>query len=328
VFAPNVVERRSDQLFPINLVFLQIMEMELTERLQHQMFMLNLMGMGNPLPSLPSRQTLIEEMTRWYDQMDAMKKTNPFSLHNSYRTLLPGRTRTCPLNAKNAITIDHLLRSVNTPVDGKFFFCRTITPPGKMTSVMCCVEDKNGAATRIAFYGLTTASRNSELNSILPIGTFLAVLNPYMKIAMDGNLIVRVENRAGLQFLDPPTVISLLGGTKWGGEIPSQFLNRYRRNPMASALQAHVKDHTEDLALGKSGEALKRKGNEHFVAKRFYEAIECYTSALKLGNNDNDSVLLCNRAAAYNNTAHFHLALQDTNIVLKSDPTNVKAIFR
>jgi len=71
----------------------------------------------------------------------------------------------------------------------------------------------------------------------------------------------------------------------------------------------------------------KNFGNKQFVLKRYSSALKCYTQALKLCNNE-DVDLLTNRAAAYLNLEHFQQALNDTNLVLKSQPNHAKAIFR
>jgi len=101
------------------------------------------------------------------------------------------------LSPANQLNISQLLKVAdNGPVrGGKFFLCRTLILPIKMTSVMTIVDDPEGIhALRLALYNCT--------ENTIPVGTILAIKNPWLKPCLDGGLIVRVENKNDIIELD------------------------------------------------------------------------------------------------------------------------------
>ena len=73
-------------------------------------------------------------------------------------------------------------------------------------------------------------------------------------------------------------------------------------------------------------EALKSKGNEHFVKKEFQLAVEFYTKALQI-NNEN-AILYTNRSAAYLELGQYSLAFEDSERAIQLNPKFTKSYFR
>lgn len=73
-------------------------------------------------------------------------------------------------------------------------------------------------------------------------------------------------------------------------------------------------------------EALKNKGNDLFKAKKFKEAIEYYTKAIKV--KEDEAILYSNRAICYLNLNKYFDAKEDCDLAIKIDPTLIKAHYR
>jgi len=79
-----------------------------------------------------------------------------------------------------------------------------------------------------------------------------------------------------------------------------------------------------------TGAALARaEGNDLFKNGKYEEAAACYTRALA-GTTDarERSILLSNRAACWSQYQNWNRMLEDCNLALQEDPTNVKALLR
>ncbi len=70
----------------------------------------------------------------------------------------------------------------------------------------------------------------------------------------------------------------------------------------------------------------KEKGNKSFKDKNFDEAIENFTAAIKL--KDNDATFYCNRSIAYGSLGKWNLSLNDSQMAIKLDNKYVKAYCR
>lgn len=100
----------------------------------------------------------------------------------------------------------------------------------------------------------------------------------------------------------------------WNGQIP----NEYQRKELLAA----------DASI--SGSKWKVVGNEHFVSKRYNDAITAYTNGIeKETSTGKDRLdLLANRSAAYLGLSKYSLALTDAESVLDIDKTHMKCLFR
>lgn len=222
------------------------------------------------------------------------------------------------LTPENCISIADLKLSIDRPIHGKYFLCRTIMPPHKMTSIMTVVDDPDGTlAVRLALYNFTHATQNLE--KVLPIGIILAIKSPWFKSTADGGLTVRVDNPGDVVMMTDKEMSKLHPNLCWKGEIPQEYLSR---------AITYTKAKPEDKIPETDHKFLEFKnlGNTSFVEKQYVDAIRYYSQALDIDGEDLD--ILANRAAAFNNLRCYRKAMEDLTLVLKLDSTHVKGIYR
>eukprot|EP00064_Thunnus_orientalis_P003237 superscaffoldBa00000256_g3246 len=101
-----------------------------------------------------------------------------------------------------------------------------------------------------------------------------------------------------------------------------------RQYPELACIQAIV--HDEDRPPEEQAQSLKDEGNSFFKDKNYEKAILAYTAGLKkkCGNQDLDTVLLTNRAAAHFYLGNMRSALNDAVAAKKIKPDHVKALIR
>jgi len=71
------------------------------------------------------------------------------------------------------------------------------------------------------------------------------------------------------------------------------------------------------------GEAIKEKGNKHFLQKKYNDAIHCYNQALK--QNGEKAIYYVNRALCYIKLKQWDKVYQDVRHCLDLDPNYIKA---
>ncbi|XP_077463159.1 tetratricopeptide repeat protein 4 [Stigmatopora argus] len=95
---------------------------------------------------------------------------------------------------------------------------------------------------------------------------------------------------------------------------------------------AHIQAilHDEDRTPAEKAQSLKNEGNEYFKEKKYQKAIVAYTAALKnkFDDQDLDTVLLTNRAAAHFHLGNMRSALIDSANARKLKPQHLKALIR
>ncbi|XP_041647409.1 tetratricopeptide repeat protein 4 [Cheilinus undulatus] len=98
--------------------------------------------------------------------------------------------------------------------------------------------------------------------------------------------------------------------------------------PELACLQAII--HDEDRTPEEQAKALKDEGNSFFKEKSYEKAILCYTVALKkkCGDQELDTVLLTNRAAAHFHLGNMRSAFNDAVSAKKIKPDHLKALIR
>lgn len=107
---------------------------------------------------------------------------------------------TIPLHKKNCVALNDLLKSIDKPIAGKFLLCRTICPPAKIVALFTIVDDPDGIlGVQIALYNFVHNAHHqqpADVYQYLPVGTILAIMNPWFKKTADGGLTVRCDNPA------------------------------------------------------------------------------------------------------------------------------------
>lgn len=86
-----------------------------------------------------------------------------------------------------------------------FLVCKNVLKPVMMMSVMTVIEDMHGWKERLALYNFAPQQKAhaADASSILPVETFLAIKEPYLKISRDGLPMIRVDDANDIIFLSP-----------------------------------------------------------------------------------------------------------------------------
>ncbi|KAG7270605.1 hypothetical protein CRUP_011521 [Coryphaenoides rupestris] len=101
-----------------------------------------------------------------------------------------------------------------------------------------------------------------------------------------------------------------------------------KTHPQLACLQALI--HDEDRTPEEKATSLKNEGNAYFQEKNYKRAVLAYTAGLeaKCDNQDIDTILLTNRAAAEYYLGNMRSALNDLCAALKIKPDHLKALIR
>ncbi|XP_040896781.1 tetratricopeptide repeat protein 4 [Toxotes jaculatrix] len=101
-----------------------------------------------------------------------------------------------------------------------------------------------------------------------------------------------------------------------------------KKYPELACLQAII--HDEDRPPEEQAKSLKDEGNAFFKEKNYQKAILSYTAGLKKKCDDQDlnTVLLTNRAAAHFHLGNMRSALNDAAAAKKIKPDHLKALIR
>ena len=171
------------------------------------------------------------------------------------------------------------------------------------------VEDPEGDVQLLCLYNIPSMLNAglAEVDAIFPVGTILAIREPYLKNSLQSNNShVRVDSPSDVVFLYP--------GDRIIEHIPWKFGRHIPGAPV--------------FPLTVSG--WKEFGNEHFKASRWLAAAIAYTRGLTI--DPAAALLWANRAAAYLKLQYYGAALCDAVKVLEflDIPSGVrrKALFR
>lgn len=149
------------------------------------------------LKQYTNKEFLIEIHKRNIESLE-----NYVAKRNCQQTVTPDITSlaTVPLDANNRIELKDLIKSPNEPIIGKYLLCRTICPPCKMTALFTIVDDPDGQlGARISLYNFVPDSsiqHSKDVYQDLPVGTVLAIMNPWLKRTAEGSFDVRCDNSA------------------------------------------------------------------------------------------------------------------------------------
>ncbi|XP_042372985.1 tetratricopeptide repeat protein 4 [Plectropomus leopardus] len=101
-----------------------------------------------------------------------------------------------------------------------------------------------------------------------------------------------------------------------------------KKHPELACLQAII--HDEDRTPEEIAQSLKDEGNDFFKEKKYEKAVLCYTVGLqkKCGDQDLNTILLTNRAAAHFHLGNMRSALNDAAAAKKMKPDHLKALIR
>lgn len=106
---------------------------------------------------------------------------------------------------------------------------------------------------------------------------------------------------------------------------PEEFDSK--THPDLACLQSII--HNDDRPPEEQASGLKDEGNEYFKEKNYKKAITSYTEGLKkCGDQEINTVLLTNRAAAHFHLGNMRSALNDAAAAKKIKPDHLKALIR
>ncbi|CAG8464009.1 8454_t:CDS:2 [Ambispora gerdemannii] len=264
-----------------------------------------------------TKQELIVQHEKWIQCLEE-HKTHVYTYYSPFNHdfIEQNRTnRTVQLHPKNRISISDL--EINTFHENKFLLCRVITKCAKSTALSTVIEDPEGDAERISLYnwfpkttipisGLTLTV--DQVSQLLPIGTIIAVQNPYYKIGEDGFSLIRTDYPDQINIVN--STDSLLNGIKWKPDKEEAAKNNDKSS-------TNKKMTADDYRL---------HGNKYFAMNDFVSAIKTYSLGIELDLRN--VTLYANRAEAHLRSRQFVKALKDTEMALKLDPKHLKASIR
>lgn len=127
--------------------------------------------------------------------VDPSQYTYGFSVFRSVTCDIKSSPHTS-LSSNNRVDIKTIMNSINQPMTGKFLLCRSICPAFKMVAVGTVVDDPDGElCVRLSLYNfINDLSSRSTLETHLPVGTVLAIKNPWFKTTADHGFTVRCDN--------------------------------------------------------------------------------------------------------------------------------------
>lgn len=164
----------------------------------------------------------------------------------------------------------------------------------RLVAVELSIEDTNGDVLLLAIYnmpGLLQASLEA-LDAYFPIGTILAIREPWMKVAgadlTSNNSMIRVDSPSDVVIIHPPH--SLLSGITWRTKLPVS------------------------LSISRTADQWKTLGNTYYKKDLLVQATIAWSRGLK--EDPSFHVLHLNRAQAYIRLQWFSAALADALHVL------------
>ncbi|CAB4381417.1 unnamed protein product [Rhizophagus irregularis] len=289
----------------------------------------------NSMKKRKSRQVLIAEYEEWLNKIERMRSekfqhfitTNKFGYRQNFQ-------HSINLELNNRMSIESLeIDKVHT---GKFLLCQVINRCVKMNPLFTLIEDPEGNVDRIALYNWVEQSAIPvkdrkkvlsihEASKFLPIGTKLAIKNPYYQLIPSFDVIISPDGPSLNTHFDPvirsdnPNEVividhdnELLNNIKWFNNLKMK----------EKKINVMVADDKQIL----SADDFRQSGNKYFISNDFAAAVDEYTSGIKL--EPHNVTLLANRAEAYLRLNQFGKTLNDVEIALKHEPGHLKAAFR
>ncbi|CAB4389822.1 unnamed protein product [Rhizophagus irregularis] len=245
-----------------------------------------------------SRERLIEE----HKKLDYFGDKNKYLVHTA---------RSQP---NLSLNLQHRISIANLQIDHKstenFLLCRVITKFINISALLALVEDPDGNVERLALYNWTNIPKNkveqmacrSIDQTFLPVGTKLVIKNLSYKVAADKNTIINSNNPDDVIIIDHHND-KLFGDLIWTSDL---------------LVKKEIK--------GKTVDEFRCRGNDYFASKNYTAAIDEYSNGIKL--KPQNGTLFANRAEAYLRLFQFRNALNDAEVVLKYEPSHLKAAYR
>lgn len=234
-----------------------------------------------------------------------------FRIHTSFREpSLPS----VPLQGLAPITLAQM--ELGKTHRGRVLFGTLCSDAFIMTAVSTCLEDETGKVVKLGIYNAAPSGSSSfaDVQKLFPKGIKVAVKEPYLKRALDGRLLVRIDNPANFEKLctsDASTHYEVTdrlrteGNRRFGERDWRRAIQCYTES-IAAAAQALSS--STDECRKKKDKSSKRSG-----ADRHYQGIVLAYS---------------NRAEAWLKLHMYDKALADCDGALGIDAEHVKSLYR
>ena len=192
-----------------------------------------------------------------------------------------------------------------------YILCRVISTPWKShgTQVHMVVEDVRGEACKVSLhYFLSPALPMGEASLAVTYGDKFLIVEPYCKVAEDGEKTIRCDNPSHFVLLDEDD--DFLDGVTWAmGEVSPE----------------HARVVKESASTARLAEEAKR----HYKAKQYRQAAQTYRAAILVCSSDSDRFALLNNCSeCMLRLGHYRLALRDAKRACVLNPQSAKALER
>jgi tetratricopeptide (TPR) repeat protein len=206
-----------------------------------------------------------------------------------------------PLDTLRPTTMKEVAKRVNYIHNDRVLFLKTMYQAYTRVGTMVLVEDDSGDCLPFSLYNFVQT--NQDIDELLPMGTKLALLAPYMKNMQDDRknpLMLRCDN--------------------------PQCIVRYDTESAWEAAKAGKPAPAEDM----NPAALKQLGNDAFRRKKYELAVRFYSRALSCGSIGLEDKIAClsNRAQGSLKMKRWEQAASDAQNALSLDSSHVKAKYR
>ena len=208
-------------------------------------------------------------------------------------------------------TIQEVAQKVNHIHKNHVMFVKTIHAPLRLVGTVLLVEDEKRDCIMLSLYNYV--AHDEDPKDVFPVGTHLALLDPYMKNSQDDrskNLILRCDN--------PQCVIVYDENLK--DEVTMWW---------KSIICTHDKGTYTKKSIDNPS-VFRRRGNEEFAKSNFTSASAFYSKALATNCIDSEEKVAClsNRAEVRLRQQRWEDALEDAQNALIIQPDHIKAKFR
>ncbi|KAF1992805.1 hypothetical protein P154DRAFT_594844 [Amniculicola lignicola CBS 123094] len=181
---------------------------------------------------------------------------------------------------------------------GKLLLLRAITPPDRLTGIICLVEDEDEGVATLQIYQQDEETVR-KATQIVDVGTILLVKEPYFKTMANGEYGLRVDHLSDLVEVDEDAAI-----------VPQTW--RLRRS-----------------GKGISADSLKLEGNAAIGQGDCWLAIKKYTNALKQQPTQQEAeIIKRNRSLALLRTGQYDAALSNSGFPSFGFSPPEKSLFR
>lgn len=211
---------------------------------------------------------------------------------------------------------------------GRYLLVRVVEPCFKMSGLMTVVEDRAGTIAILSMYNFIRKA-STDVEALLPLGTILAIKEPYYKYSNTNSCVIRVDSPSDVLILEcfgPDNGISvyasemadeLLKGVKWSTPQPKYPY------PAPSCCQ--------------DAEELRQLQLEATRKSNFKDVAYISTRLLKMGapapgpggqpvDDDTKVYVMMIRAFALNQIGQYETAFDDLKWILDRNPADTSAL--